>query len=656
MAQATAQKSERHIFQKLRAFFTKKRVIAMIIIIALLAGIKWGGSLFFGGSAEAMVNTAMAVKGDITVSISGTGTIAPIEQYNVVPLVKGDILADYLTEGDKVEKDTLLYEIDTKEVKNSIEKAILSLERSQYSHDQNVDAVKNMYVTSGLSGLITNVYVKEGDNIQNNAKIADVVDDRSMVLKVTFHSEDLNGVSVGDMATVTLASSFVRLQGTITRIASGERVMDGYMLVRDVEISILNPGLLSDTDMASATINGADCSAPSRLTYANSTTITAKTSGEVEQLYFHAGDLISAGDTILRLYNDTASLNQNTSALNVQDAALALQNLYDQEEDYNITSPIAGTVIQKNYKAGDTIGNASTSVVMAIIADMSQFVFTIDVDELDISKIKVGQEVEITADALPGETFMGVVDNISVVGSSQSGVATYPVKIVLDARDGLLPGMNVSAEIVVDESRDTLMVPINAVNRGNIVYVKDDGTYSQAAAQEEGTVPQVAGNGEFTTGEGESVAFDRSAMGGAERNTAGNADRATMGGEDSTARGEERTLTVSPGGTAGEGETRSGSVRVGNNGQVANIMLEMAQQNAPAGFVAVVVETGVNDDNFIEILSGLKEGDTVVVTAPTGGDSNNVFVMSGGGMSTGGTVVVSGAGPSGGGAMREVRR
>ena len=93
------------------------------------------------------------------------------------------------------------------------------------------------------------------------------------------------------------------------------------------------------------------------------------------------------------------------------------------------------------------------------------------VDELDVSSIKVGQSVEITADAVEGETFTGTVTNVSLQSSYSNGVTNYPVTVTLDDTGSLLPGMNVDAKIILDSSENALVIPANALMRGNRVYV-----------------------------------------------------------------------------------------------------------------------------------------------------------------------------------------
>ena len=125
-------------------------------------------------------------------------------------------------------------------------------------------------------------------------------------------------------------------------------------------------------------------------------------------------------------------------------------------------------------KAGDTIDNTSAQTVMAIIADMSELTVTIYVDELDIAGLEKGQEVAVTADALPERQYTGYVDNISINGTSSNGVTTYPVKIVVNEPEDLWPGMNVTADIVTDSAEDVLRIPTAAVQRGDTVLLKDN--------------------------------------------------------------------------------------------------------------------------------------------------------------------------------------
>ena len=112
---------------------------------------------------------------------------------------------------------------------------------------------------------------------------------------------------------------------------------------------------------------------------------------------------------------------------------------------------------------------------LAVIYDMSYLKLELAVDELDIGKVAVGQSVSITADALEGQTFTGVVDKVSINGTTSGGATSYPVTIVIENYGELKPGMNVSATIEGDRVPNALCIPVDAVNRGNTVTVPGPG-------------------------------------------------------------------------------------------------------------------------------------------------------------------------------------
>ena len=139
--------------------------------------------------------------------------------------------------------------------------------------------------------------------------------------------------------------------------------------------------------------------------------------------------------------------------------------------NYTITSPISGTIIEKNAKAGDALSAGSD---LCTIFDLSYLEMTLNVDELQVSSLSVGQSVQVTADAVPDKTYIGEVTRVSMKGNSSGGTTTYPVTVRIDETEGLRPGMNANAEIVVAEAKNSLTVPNAAIVRGSYVLVTKD--------------------------------------------------------------------------------------------------------------------------------------------------------------------------------------
>ncbi len=457
--------------------------LRLVIIFAVIAALIYAGFFTYkkmtDKPVEQKTSTYTVKRGNVSVEISGSGSIEAIDQYEVKALVKGEILAAPFEEGDVVEKDTLLYTIDMSDVENSIEKAENSLTKAQMTYDEAVENFEDLVIYSDISGVVTEVFVGEGDNISNGGKVMSVKDTNTLVLEIPFLAHEAEQIYVGNSAAVTLDNSYYTIDGTVKRVSGASSISGEGVEVKTVEISVKNPGAVSEGDRATAMIGNIACNASGTFKCNSEKTIIAKASGEIIYMPYLKGDMVYSGDKVLEIDKKQAEKNLLNAQISLNDAKLSLENQREQLDDYNIKAPISGTVIKKTSKAGDSIDTGSNQTVMAVIADMSKMVFEISVDELDISKVKVGQKVDITADALEAKRFEGVVDYISIIGTTQNGVTSYPVRIEVLNPESLIPGMNVTANIVVESRENVICVPVSAIQRGNMVLVKEDSTRKQ---------------------------------------------------------------------------------------------------------------------------------------------------------------------------------
>ena len=529
----------------------RKRVLipAVACVVALSLGIH-----FFGGGQTALAadltyTTAAVERRDITSEITGSGSLEAANSYSVTSLVDGTILADYFEEGDQVNEDTVLYDIDSSDMASSLEQSEISLSQAQRSYNNKLKDLADLTVIAPKAGQVVDIAVEAGDDVSAGQTVATIRDSDTMTLKVPFLADEAAGFYVGQSAQVTLDSTFEVLNGTVTEVSGVDQVLTGNVIVRDVTIQVSNPGGLSTSQTGSATVDGCASASGGSFSYLAERSVTAEVSGTVASIHVSEGDRLSQGGAILTLTSDNLEDELQSAAEALRNAELSLESRYDQLDNYTITSPISGTVIDKNYNAGE---NIETGQTLCSIYDLSYLTLTLNVDELDISNIQVGQQVLITAEAVEGRTYTGVVTKVSVAGTSSSGTTTYPVTIRIDETDGLLPGMNVDATITLDSAGGVLAIPSAALNRGNTVLVTAD---SPSAA-----------NGTLMEG---------------------------IGGD--------------------------------------------SEQ-----YYSVPVEVGVSDDSYIEIISGLQEGDTVAYIPTTSSGSfemGSMMMIPGGGM---GSVTISG--------------
>lgn len=548
-------------------FGRKRKNKRVIPVLSMLAAAAVGTAVFFhfrnstrqaGGEASSQ-RTSTVQRMDITSSLSSSGTLSPKDTYSITSLVSGEVVSAEFEEGDQVENGQVLYVIDASSMETELNSARSSVERAQETYDLAVEdyneAVSryggNTY-KSTETGYIKTLHVKAGDKVGPNTQLADVFNDKVMKLRLPFLSTEAAYIGAGNEGVITLSDTGEQLSCTVTVVSNMEEALTGGRLVRFVTVQTDNPGGLTTGMKAAVRIGDFLCVQEGSFEPSLDTVMSADvdSSVEISSMLVNEGDYVSKGsplfkmtdktaESLIRSYKDTVDKAKES----LESAESKLDSTQDNYENYTITAPISGQVITKSVKTGDNVSNGGNSAVtMAVIYDLSELTFEMSVDELDIQSVKIGQTVEITADALEGRTFTGKVTNISLASSYSNGVTNYPVTVTLDETEGLLPGMNVDGEIILEQAENTLVVPVDSLMRGNRVYVKDDG------------------------------------------------------------------VTVSEG-------------------------------NVPAGFRAVEVETGLMNDDFVEIVSGLSEGDQVYVaeSSVSGG-----FNMMPGGM--GGP----GGGPGGG--------
>ena len=163
---------------------------------------------------------------------------------------------------------------------------------------------------------------------------------------------------------------------------------------------------------------------------------------------------------------------------------VALDESSERLEETDIYAPINGVIIQKLVEEGQIISSGISSVSggtpLAEIADMSRMFIMADVDETDIGEIRVGQKVEVTADAFYGETFQGKVLRISPKGIVVNSITIFKVKVEIlgDSKNLLKPMMSSNVDIITKKIKNTTYIAREAIretdDKSNVVILTDD--------------------------------------------------------------------------------------------------------------------------------------------------------------------------------------
>jgi HlyD family secretion protein len=182
-------------------------------------------------------------------------------------------------------------------------------------------------------------------------------------------------------------------------------------------------------------------------------------------------DELFQSQVITQQEHDQAILDYANAKANLVSQQVALENAQIQVEDVDVRAPITGTIIEKDVERGQVISSAISNVgggtVLLKMANLDLVqVYTL-VDETDIGKIQPGQRATITVDAYPNRPFEGTVLKIEPRDTVSQNVTMFPVRVRIDNQQGLLkPGMNAEVEVHIGQAQNVLAVP-NASLRTN---------------------------------------------------------------------------------------------------------------------------------------------------------------------------------------------
>ncbi len=354
-------------------------------------------------------------------------------------------------------------------------------------------------------------------------------------------------------------------------------------------------------------------------------------------------DTLFKSQAITQTEFDQAKLDYANANASVIRAQSDLENARDRMTDTKVRAPLAGTIIAKNVELGTVISSPSTDVgggtVMFRMANLDTVQIRSLVDETDIAKVQPGLAATITVDAYPNRPFQGVVLKIEPQATVQQNVTMFNVLIRIPNPGHLLkPGMNTEVEIHVGRRDNVLAVPNAALrtprdvaSAAQVLGLDPNDVQEQLAAQRQqapanrdsaslggsparrDSTAAPAGNTTaqtITLPDGRSVPVPPG-MSPAQVRLAQSAMQKRQRGETPT--DEERAavrmiFSAMGGGFMGGGGAGGGMRR--NTVEPSSYIVFMLKNGKPA---PVQIRTGLTDLDYIEVVSGLSEKDTVLV-------------------------------------------
>ena len=360
-------------------------------------------------------------------------------------------------------------------------------------------------------------------------------------------------------------------------------------------------------------------------------------------------DTLFKAQAITETDYESAKLAYAQANAQLVNARTNLQTAQDAMEDTQVRAPLKGTIIQKNVELGTVISSPTKDVgggtVLLRMANLDTVQVSALVDETDVGKVQPGVPVTITVDAFPNRPFDGQVLKIEPQAQVNQNVTMFPVLVnILNPGHLLKPGMNTEVEIHIGERQGVLAIPNGALrtsrdvasaaqvlgldpqlvqqqlaaaqmgggappSQGDSTARAGDGTKLHAA---EAPKPGATDSGAtFTTPSGRTITLPKGVT--AEQVRA--AFQKRMSGAELTPTEQAllaqlRTQFQRPGSAGGRGGGGGARGAVRSRAFESNYIVFALRAGKP---VPLAIRTGLTDQDYIEVVDGLQEQDTVLV-------------------------------------------
>ena len=623
-------KKKTHTGKKKRGRFGRavRKTVKIIVAVALLCGAGlFGLKAYINKQAESSSTTsysrAVVTRGALEETVYGSGTTSARNQTNVLAEAEGTLTDLRVSVGDAVKAGDILAVMTN----TDLDDTITDLEFDLWELDDQILSTsagsKVTTIEAPAAGRVVAIYAEAGDDalavFRREGALAIISTDGRMKVELS-DVDTASGVSLGEKLTVTRE----------TFIAEGT-VVDLTRQGTSLTLTIQDDSLPMGETVTVVRQNGV--SLGTSTLEVNKPMAVSSYGGTIESVKVSVGDKVKRADTLFKLTDSPLTLKIENLRLQREAAAKSLEEAKQQRENLIIVAPCDGTIATLSISEGDEI---SSGAMLCSILEGEDMNLTIAVDELDVVEVEVGQKVKITVDALSDAEMDGEVYKIAPVGSNSGGVTTYDVELTFDAEgSGVRSGMNATGEITVASTDSTLYVPVEALMTiGNDTYlmVENEGeTASTMAADsmsELSNMPQGGSKPDFagSFGERSGDASSGETSDAQNRGNRGNAPQRTQNAEAAT---EESGLIA--------------AVKKLYSGVMDWLYADVNEETQVSGSL-VKVTTGMQNDDYVEILSGVSDGDVVLYTGSSSSSSSNMMMS----MMTMGTGNRDGGGNRGG--------
>lgn len=469
-------------FLNIKGYFLKHKIIGSVILIVLvIIGYQMYKS-FTSTAGQISYVTSPVKRGNLITTVSGTGQVSVLNQVDIKTKASGDITYLNAKVGQEVGAGTFLAQIASGDAPYELESAKIAydklitvdpdaLRRAENAVIQADKDLKNSYINAhtAMTSALTNMS-------DVSAGLGILFDYNTGYLTSGNYNLGSTAKEYQKKAESSWNDSDQQLRDLIKKYRNISPAVNdtGFELIIDDFNKVALSLSLSAKDTQDAIIylkNDDD----SRQTEANSAytsiiSLFSKASGIVSSLSASKNSVSSNKISLENAVTDLETLKDGPDTLTLRSQQLSVKQKQEALNDYSVTAPFSGIIAAVSIKVGDTVSSGATVATLITKQKMVE----ISLNEIDAAKVKVGQKVNLTFDAIDGLNITGTVSEVNLIGTVSQGVVSYTIKINFDTQDDRVKsGMSVSASIITEAKVDVLTIANSAVKtQGDSNYVE----------------------------------------------------------------------------------------------------------------------------------------------------------------------------------------
>lgn len=331
---------------------------------------------------------------------------------------------------------------------------------SSVSESGAVSADSQVDITSPATGIIKNIYIKNGDSVTAGQKLFEVKATATPQEQASAYATYESALNSYQAAQQTKQSD----QATLEK--DRQAILDAQNAVNNEEVNPVNPSTkqvytqLEKDSLSSALTNAQETFTADQTKYTQADTAIAAANAQLNSasIAYQATQ-----DSVV-----TAPVSGTVANLAVENgnSVIAANNANASNNANSGNGSNAGSGNNNSNASSNTSTSGGSTVL--VIGDFSQLSVVAQVNEVDIPKVKVGQNVTISLDAFPNETFVGKVESVDSIGTTNSGVVTYNIYIsLISPPTDIKSGMTASVNIQTDRHDNVITVPTAAIQTAN---------------------------------------------------------------------------------------------------------------------------------------------------------------------------------------------